>query len=232
MKRRSILLISLLFAYLAPFAQQQKKYTIQPGESLFEVVPKDEMYAYPSFQNGVVYFRNGVRSAARLNYNFINEEILFVSPANDTLTILNPNEVKSVSIGSDQFFYATNRFVKLDTVIGDTKIGIAGFFVVIGKRKVGAYGSTTDGGTDSYGSFVTPANVKLDLVPSIVTTIARRNALFIGNKFNQFIVVTKKNIFSFYAEKEVILVKYLDNTKVDFSSRQHIVQLIEYMSRH
>jgi hypothetical protein len=229
---KSILLIVLLFTYLSPFAQKQKRYTIQPGESLFEVVPKDEMYEYPSFQNGVVYFRNGAKSVARLNYNFINEEILFVSPANDTLTILNPNEVKSVSIGSDQFFYATNRFVKLDTVIGDTKIGIAGFFVTIGKRKVGAYGSTTDGGTDSYGSFVTPANVKLDLVPSIVTTIARRNALFIGNKFNQFIVVTKKNIFSFYAEKEAVLVKYLDTTKVDFTSRQHVVQLIEYMSKH
>ena len=229
---KSILLIVLLLTYLSPFAQTQKKYTIQPGESLLEVVPKNEMYEYPVFQNGVVYFRNGVRSVARLNYNFINEEILFVSPENDTLTILNPNEVKSVSIGSDQFFYATNRFVKLDTVIGDIKIGVAGFFVVVGKRKVGAYGSTTDGGTDSYGSFVTPANVKLDLVPNIVTTIARRNALFVGNKFNQFITVTKKNIFSLYPEKEAELVKYLNNMKVDFTSRQDLVQLIEYMSRH
>ncbi|MEJ8816828.1 hypothetical protein [Lacibacter sp. H407] len=229
---KSILLIVLLLTYLSPFAQTQKKYTIQPGESLLEIVPKNEMYEYPGFQEGVVYFRNGVRSKARLNYNFINEEILFVSPDNDTLTILNPNEVKSVNIGSDQFFYATNRFVKLDTVIGDIKIGVAGFFVVVGKRKVGAYGSTTDGGTDSYGSFVTPANVKLDLVPNIVTTIARRNALFIGNKFNQFITVTKKNIFSLYPEKEAELVKYLNNTKVDFTSRQHLVQLIEYMSRH
>ncbi|HLO39161.1 MAG TPA: hypothetical protein VK173_11745 [Lacibacter sp.] len=203
---------------------------MQPGESVLDIIPKSEMYEYPQFEQGVVNFKNGKRSVAKLNYNFVHEEILFITAQGDTLTIINPEEVKNVVIGSTEFFYSPGRFVKLDTTIGEIKLTTAGFFSTISKRRIGAYGTTTDGGSDSYGSYIVPNNTKLELTPNVVTTVAYSKALFIGNKFNQFIPVTKKNIFSFYPEKEAQLKKYFQTKEVNFSSREDIIALVAYMA--
>lgn len=224
-------MVVVFFAVLTfcGFSQKTKYYTIQPGENILDIIPKSEMYEYPAFQSGVVYFKNGKRSAAKLNYNFAHEEILFITNTSDTLTIINPEEVRYVSIGKDEFYYATNRFVKLDTTIGKVKLGIAGFFAIVSKKRIGAYGSTTDGGSDSYGSYVVPNNAKLELIPNVVTTVTYSKALFIGNRFNQFIPVNKKNIFSFYPEKEEKLKQYLKDHKVIFSEYEHVISLVKHM---
>lgn len=229
MKKYTSLLIFLVVTYFAS-AQRIKYYTVQPGESVLDIIPKAEMYEYPQFEQGVVNFKNGKRSAAKLNYNFVHEEILFINAQNDTLTIINPEEVKNVVIGNTQFFYSPGRFVKLDTSIGEIKLATAGFFATISKRRIGAYGTTTDGGSESYGSYIIPNNAKLELTPNVVTTVAYSKALFIGNKFNQFIPVTKKNILSFYPEKEAQLKKYFQGKEVNFSSREDIIALIAHMA--
>ncbi|RXK59318.1 hypothetical protein ESA94_14355 [Lacibacter luteus] len=229
MKKSIFLFIFTAFTFCA-FSQKVKYYTVQPGENILDIIPKSEMYEYPAFESGVVYFKNGKRSASKLNYNFVYEEILYISTTNDTLTIANPEEVKYVSIGKDEYYYATNRFVKLDTIIGDVKLGIAGFFATVSKRRIGAYGTTTDGGSESYGSYVVPNNAKLELIPNVVTTVAYSKALFIGNRFNQFIPVNKKNIFSFYPEKEEKLKLYLKDHKVNFAEYADIVSLVKHMN--
>lgn len=230
MKRYIFLLLFIVFHFLS-FTQTSKKYIIQPGESILEIIPKNETFEYPKFEQGVVYFRDGKRSSAKLNYSFVYEEMLFIGSNGDTLTILNPGETSSVVIGKDEFYHTGIRFVKLDTAIGDVKLGVSSFFATLSKKKVGAYGTTTEGGTDSYSSFIVPNNTKLTLTPSIVTTVACRKALFIGNKFNKFVPVTKKNIFSLYPEKEEQLKKYFQGKEVNFSSREDIISLIAHMSK-
>ncbi|MEJ8842363.1 hypothetical protein WG954_08210 [Lacibacter sp. H375] len=227
--KKYIFLLLFIGIYFISYTQAPKKYIIQPGETILEVIPKNETFEYLKFEQGVVYFRDGKRSSAKLNYSFVYEEMLFIATNGDTLTILNPGETSSVVIGKDEFYHAGIRFVKLDTAIGDVKLGVSNFFATLSKKKVGAYGTTTEGGTDSYSSFIVPNNTKLTLTPSIVTTVARRKALFIGNKFNQFIPVTKKNIVSFYPEKEAQLKKYFQGKEVNFSSREDIIALIAYM---
>lgn len=226
--------ISVLFFLHITFftsAQRIKYYTVQPGESVLDIIPKAEMYEYSQFQQGVVSFKSGTRSLAKLNYNFVHEEILFINAQGDTLTIINPEEVKNVIIGANQFFYVPSRFVKLDTTIGEVQLATAGFFSTVSKKRIGAYGTTTDGGSESYGSYIIPNNAKLELTPNVVTTVAYNKALFIGNKFNQFVPVTKKNVFSFYPEKEAQLKKYLQVKEVNFSSREDIIALIAHMAK-
>jgi hypothetical protein len=212
------------------FSQKIKNYTVQPGENILEIIPKADMYEYPQFEKGFIYFRSGAKSTSRVNYNFIYEEIFFINMKGDTLTLNNPEEVKMLTIGDDIFYLAGKRFVKSDTAIGEIRLAVATFFATVSKRKIGAYGTTTDAASDSYSTYVMPNEVKLDLIPQVVTTIERQQALFIGNRFNQFQLVNRQNIFSLYAEKEVLLKKYLKENKVNFSSRQQIINLIVYMN--
>jgi hypothetical protein len=212
------------------FSQKIKYYTIQPGENILETIPKADVYEYSQFEKGFVYFRSGAKSTSQMNYNFIYEEFFFIDKKGDTLTLNNPEEVKMLTIGNDIFYFTGKRFVKSDTTIGETKLAVATFFATVSKRKIGAYGTTTDAVTDYYSAYVMPNESKLDLIPQVVTTIGRQQSLFIGNKFNQFQLVTKQNIFSLYAEKEKDLKKYLKDNKVNFSSRQHMINLVVYMN--
>lgn len=226
---RTILGVIFTGISLGTLAQKQKFFTVQPGENIYDVVPKHDVYEYSDFLPGYVIFKNGVRSSAKFNYNFVHEDIQFISSKGDTLVIANAEEVKSVTIGKDEYYYTPNRFVKLDTVVGEARIGIAGFFTTVNRKRLSAYGSTIDGGVDSYGSYIVPANTKLNLVPNVVTTVAYRKAMFIGNRFNYFVPVSKKNIFSFYPDKEQQLRKFLNDNNIDFTSREDVVKLVNYM---
>lgn len=96
---------------------------------------------------------------------------------------------------------------------------------------MGAYGITTDGGTDSYTSMITPTNSRLNLTPSIVTTVAYKRALFIGNKYNRFVPITKKNVYSFYQKNEAQLKTYLQQNQIDFFAEEDVIKLVVYMSK-
>lgn len=226
------ILYLLVFAciHISANAQTQKFYTIQPGGNLLDVVPLSEMYEYPQFEQGIVFLKNGVNSAAKLNYHFIFEEIVFIDANGDTVTLANPAEVKQIYIGKDQFYYAGSRFVRLDTTIGDVKLAVAGFFTTANTKKVGAFGTSTEGAGVSQGGFIAPDGRKMNLTPNVITTIAYKKALFIGNRFNQFIPVNRKNVFSIYPEKEAKLKQYLDEHKISFFSRADVIDLILYMN--
>lgn len=230
MKKISTLLFFLSIC-LALYAQDTKYYKTQPGENILDVIPQEERYEYKQFQQGRVIFKTGVKSTSRLNYNFLLEEMQFISAGADTLAILNPEAVESVTIGNDVYYFAENRFIKLDTVFGNIKLGIAGFFTQVSSKKIGGYGETIDGSADSYSALVVPTNAKIDLTANFVTTVVRRKSAFLGNQFNQFVPLTKKSIFSFYPDKESILRRYFNEHKVDLTKYKDVVALLTYMSK-
>ncbi len=109
-------------------------------------------------------------------------------------------------------------------------MAVAGFFSTVNTKKVGAFGTSTEGAGVSQGGFIAPDGRKMNLTPNVITTIAYKKALFIGNRFNQFIPVNRKNVFSIYPEKEAKLKRYLDENKINFFSRTDVIDLILYMN--
>ncbi|RXK59317.1 hypothetical protein ESA94_14350 [Lacibacter luteus] len=221
----------LITAFVTSNAQEIKYYTVRPGENIFDKVPAEEIYAYDQFEQGIVVFKSGEKSAAMMNYHFFYEEMLFINGSKDTLALLNLGEVDCIYIKGDQYFYAKDRFVKMDTTVNDIKLANAGFFTTVAMKKLGAYGTATDGSMNQYVGFTAPNGRKVDLTPNTVTTYSFRKTLFIADKFNRFVPVNKKNIYNLYPEKQAQLKTYLQNNEVDFFSRKDIVALLVYMSK-
>ncbi|HLP38618.1 hypothetical protein [Lacibacter sp.] len=229
--KKTITVLLCAFTGFYVYGQKAKTYIIQPGEPMQNVVPFSDANAYSQFQNGVVYFKNGTASSARLNYNFLFEEMLFIRPQGDTLTFDNSNEVHFIQIGKDTFYSAFNRFVRVDTVFGEIKIATATFYRAVSKGRVGAYGSPMLSGSDPYALLLAPTNNRLGLIPQVVTTISIGQSLFIGNKFNEFQPVNRKTVLAFYSEKEAAVKHYIQTHNTDFSIRKDVFALIEYMSK-
>ena len=220
----------LASAYSLAFAQAPKYYTVQPGQNMTEVIPASDFYEFAQFERGFVHFKSGARSQSRLNYNLLYEELFFLNMQGDTLTLANPEEVKVVTINRDSFYFTGSRFVKTDTLIGETRIATASFFTSIGERKVGAYGTTTDAVTNYYNSYVMPSIAKLDLIPQVITTYIRSKAMYIGDKYNKFEPLTKESLMNFYSSKSGRLREYLKNNKVNYTDRNNVIALITYMN--
>lgn len=227
---RFFLTIISAIVFVITNAQEIKYYTVNPGENILDKVPKEEICAFEDFQQGIVVFKNGVKSGALLNYHYFFEEMLFVAQAGDTLALLNPDEVESIYIKSNQYFYTDNRFVKLDTIVGDIKIAVAGFFTTVNMKKMGAFGTSTDGAINQYVAFTSPNGRRVDLTPNTVTTYSFRKILFIADKFNRFVPATKKSIYAIYPEKANSLKAYLQSHDVDFFSRKAVIDLVVYMN--
>ena len=222
--------ILFAMAFIENYAQEIKYYTVKPGENIFDKVPAEELYAYDQFEEGIVMFKNGNKYGAMMNYHFFYEEMVFINGEKDTLALLNPEEVDCIYIKGDQYYYANERFVKFDTTIDKTKLAFAGFFTTVSIKKLGAYGTTVEGSMNQFVGFTSPNGRKVDLTPNTVTTYSFRKTLFIADRFNKFVPVNKKSIYSLFPEKEGQLKKYLQNKEVDFFSRKDIVDLLIFIS--
>jgi hypothetical protein len=234
LKFKLLSFVLLCFSFSAS-SQRANTYKIMPGERILDIIPPEEVYQYKQFQNGVIYFKSGVKSSAKLNYSFLTEEFLFIDTKGDTLSLANPGDVKTAVIGADHFFYTGNRFVKQDTLIGENMLAVTAFFTTSDRRRVSAFGTTTDAGSDSYssfegGSFGGQNAQRFELTPQVITILSRKQVLFIGNKFGRFVPVDRKNLFLFYAEQQPKLKAYLDSREVNFYSRKSMIDLVAYMN--
>ena len=69
------------------YAQDSGTIFIAADKNVSEVLTPEKIYHYPQFTNGKIFFRDGTTSQARLNYNYLNGEIEFITQEKDTLAI-------------------------------------------------------------------------------------------------------------------------------------------------
>ena len=93
-------LFGLLY-YTSSIAQSTETITVKTGTSISESVPVADLYQYSQFVNGMVYFRNGTRSGAKLNYNRFLDEMQFLNTNGDTLTLDNEETIKLIVAKND-----------------------------------------------------------------------------------------------------------------------------------
>ena len=225
------LIISIVFSLQYAFSQVRKTYIVKAGEKVTNIIPLRDQYSYEHFQNGQVSFKNGYRSSALLNYFIISEEFHFITKTADTLAVSNPAEISNIVVGEDTYYQHGEKFLKVDTIIGETTIATSLFFMMGDVKKVAPFGSYGDGAVDSYEMFLPPSGSKLGITPQVMTTITMRRSLYIGDRYKRFVYVNKKNVYSLFAEKQNLLKKYLSDNDVNFYSRKDVIDLVAYMKQ-
>src|SRR4051812_23954483 len=104
MRNYLLTIFSIMLCGHYVFAQTDR-WTIKPGENIDTALPAYVKFHYPRFTQGSVFFRDGTRSDALLDYNLLTEEMQFIAPKGDTLAVTNESTIKYIAIGSDTFFY-------------------------------------------------------------------------------------------------------------------------------
>jgi len=146
-----VLPLILLVCYCRAHAQDST-IIIKAGTSFNESVSITDLYEYPQFVYGKVFFRLGDSSGGRLNYNRLLDQMHFIDPKGDTLNIAYPGTIKFIRINNDLFYY-DNGYVKLIKDNNTVKFATKQTLRVAGKNKIGAYNMASPGSAiDSYSS--------------------------------------------------------------------------------
>ncbi|HET9435110.1 MAG TPA: hypothetical protein VFO37_15195, partial [Chitinophagaceae bacterium] len=105
-------LLLFVLAYCCRSHAQDSAIVIRAGTSVNESVSTKDLYQYPQFVFGKVFFKPGDSAMAKLNYNRLFDEMQFIDFKGDTLSIANEATIRLIRINNDVFYY-DNGYVQL-----------------------------------------------------------------------------------------------------------------------
>jgi hypothetical protein len=225
--RTQLLLTSFLLIGLTSFAQMKKDYIIKPGELLSDVITKQDIYEYPKFMTGNVIFKDGVAATASLNYNSYNGEMDFIDPKGDTLALDNANTIKWITIDKDTFYHQQGYLKQLEST-DNLKLATRQYFKLTNQQKMGAYDQPTHAAAETF-SGMTNATRFIDFVVRERTTMTKITEYYIGDKFNHFMPVSKKNVLKQFAKQSNIVDKYISENNINFAKEEDIQKLFNFL---
>ena len=228
MKIKLAFTIMLLTLASLSNAQKHEQFIINPGERPVEAIPDSSQYAYPSFIRGSISFRDDRSSGtARLNYNYLFEEMMFLNTKGDTLAIDDAATIRQIVINTDTFYFS-NVFIKQMATYGDIKLGRREFFRISNIRKTGAMGLPTSNTVESFKAASTASDLRT-LVVQEVLNLEKMTQFYFGDKFNKFQLANRNNLLELFPEKRKLIKAYLKETNVNFIREDDIIKLLAYL---
>lgn len=228
--RLPVFVCMMMMCALYSAAQQPQTHLVKAGQSPDNVIPTESKYFLPKFTEGVAYLRNGAASRYSFNYSRLLDEMQFLTPAGDTLTIAEPSVIKYIQLDSSIFYYEKGYLREVEKS-GDYKLVIKERLLQMPDKVEGAYGTTS--GTSAittYSNIYTSGTVyKLNVRRDVL--FVRVQAFFIGDRFNHFERADKKGFADVFSDKRTAITEYIKKEKINFSYPDDIKKLFLFCTQ-
>lgn len=226
MKRFVVVIFLMLAKGLT--AQNSTQFVIPAGVIVSEVLTPEKIYQHPQFVSGKVLYRNNTETEALLNYNNLSGDIEFIGPKHDTLVISKDLivTVKKIMINGHTYVYKEGYFEQLEeNALG--KLLKRQIYMIANREKMTAFSqfsslsaiSSINNLTDRTGG------VSRSLKSNENITLALQSEYFFGDKNDNFLPATKKNLSRAFPSKKVQIEDYLKQHKVDFQNIDDLQKL-------
>jgi hypothetical protein len=218
------LLLTTLFllAFVASIYGQRKVIVINPGQDILTNIPKEDLYVYSQFVNGLTHYRNGKIVQQKMNYNVLLSQMQYIDSRGDTVPI-SDYSFKFILLGKDTFYF--NNFFY--TVIKEyDKIKLVGrnIFVFVNRQITGP-GSFYD--TDE--AILTGAYLR-GMSPQDTFRLARSNMYFMVDLKNNLQSFKKENLIKKYPHRKKELLEFLSQNVVHPNNLSEIEKMIEVVA--
>jgi hypothetical protein len=224
-----LLFICCLITCMLSIAQE-KAVRIHASGSVDELFPDSIKFRYPSFIKGWIFYKDGSSAHAQFNLNLVLDEIQFIHPNGDTLSIIEEETVKFITIGKDSFLYKKG-IIELAHGLQPLKLGRHQKISVAAKEKIGAYGESS--GTTSitsFGSFYANDQVfQLRLNENLVLE-KEVSWYFIRNDLLVFLPANRNNLLKLVENKNDVR-NYLAQYQVNFKKEADLLRLLQYIGQ-
>lgn len=223
---RNILILLCLVSGLS--YAQETIYTVNPGEKPANVIPRAEQYRFSDFIKGTVLFKDGSKSAARMNYNSLFREMLFIDPKGDTLAISNPEQVKEIRI-EDKVYYYDQAYLEKKTVAGNRMLAEKVFFVFSDTKKEGPMGKSTNTvAVEAMKVDQSRTMHRFNFVANDFFTLQKRKEIYLADDQMKFVLANRKNLSKIIGSKN--LKEYLSHSSINFNSLEDLEKVLKYFA--
>jgi hypothetical protein len=205
-------------------AQQSITFTVEPGEEIVEIIPDSVCYSYPFFTDGTVFFKNNRRVTAKLNFNSLFEEIMFIAPGADTMALDNGAAIRYVVMNADTFYFA-GTFIKGCGSYGDIKLASKELFVIADVNAIGAMGQKAPSSVTTVKSLLSRSEAR-QLVRQEVLKIRKETHFYFGDRFNNFTVANRKSLMDFFPAKSKKIKEYMKENSVSFYKKDDLEKML------
>ena len=224
-------LFFILIGYTDLSAQDSIYATIKTGQSVKDVLTPADIYQYPQFTYAKVFLRDGSKAAAKMNYNRLYGQMLFIDPKGDTLALADEKNIKFIVIERDTFYYG-DGYLRLIANDGVIKLTEKQVWVLADIRKIGTHDRPTT--TVAVTSLSSISNGKdaaksKDLIMNEDIVLRKDTQYYFGDKYNLFVPANKKGLLQLFPKEHPSIENYLKENKVNFNKKHDIEKLYQFL---
>ena len=223
--RALLSLIFLLNLGCIAFGQTSEMITVKAGQSLYDV--HKEIYRYPNFNDGKVYYLDGRLSAGKLNYSFISEAMQFISPTGDTLSLADEPTIKYITIENDTFYYDKGYLEGLLNA-GTAKLAVKQKIKFKDTYKIGAFGTASPTvRTENEKTYMGDNRYNLIIAEDLI--FVKEKEYYLNVRFRDFVVVNKKNLIKLFPNQKDNIESFLKENNINLRVENDLKKLMQYL---
>ncbi|QNF32388.1 hypothetical protein HUW51_06455 [Adhaeribacter swui] len=203
---------------------------LKTDNTAIKKIPNDQKYQYNNFQPGLVTYNNGAMANAVLNYNFLLDEMQFINPGNDTLSLANEYLIKHVIVAQDTFYYQPKvGYLQLVASYKPVKLGVKQTIQMVQNEKQAAYDQSSAVSAIRQYSFYVDHNgqvKKLQAKGDVL--LVKENTFYIIDQNHKVLPASKAAILTVFQKFKDQVNAYLKANKVNWKQEPDLKKLLEY----
>jgi hypothetical protein len=202
---------------------------VKADQEINEVFTVKDLYRYPQFTQGKVFFRDGTMAEARVNYHKLFEQVLFIDQNGDSLAVGNPETIRVIVIDKDSFYYNKGTYYELMNTYKFIQLARKQTLKEIDQQKTGAYGqSYTNNSTVSNKNYYTvDGKPRLNVGES--TLFSQTTEYYISYKHNDFLPATKKNMEKLFSGNSKQIKDFIKDNSLDITKEEGLKKLLQFI---
>jgi len=227
------LLLFILIGYSDLSAQDSTIVTIKAGEKINDVLTAADIYYYPQFTSGKVFFKDATKTGAKMNYNRLFDQMLFIDQKGDTLAVADEKTIKFIAVDKDTFYY-DEGYMRLIADNGIVKLAEKQIWVMADVRKIGSHNRPATSFAVTSISNLTDVTARAkshDLLINEDLLIRKETLYYFGDEYNHFARASKKKLMLLFPKIQRRLQNYLKENKVNFDKKDDLEKLALFLGQ-
>ena len=219
------LLILLLAKQSVP---QDSSFVVNAGTRIDEAIPAKDLFEYPEFKIGKIFFRDGKLVEVRMNYNRFTDEMFFIKSTGDTLILDNEETIRLINIEKDSFYF-NKGFILLAQSNNSVKLGVKHGFRLADKRKSVSYDGMSSISSVQNIRSIEEAGARHRLVAKEQIVLFATVYYYLGDQFSHFLPANQKNLTKLFPGCSGELKKYCNKNRIDFEKKPDLENLLSFV---
>jgi len=142
--KKIVLLTVFIILFSVLFGQDKIRTNIKEGEDVNTILSSGRFF-FADYQPAVFFTAKG-SGQAKMNYNMLTNEMMFINSGGDTLALSNPKDISVINFGRHKFTYTSKGFLEIlaETTSTNTALLVSQRIKPATVKQYGAYGMTTN----------------------------------------------------------------------------------------